>query len=194
MSYAWFRFYHEFSTDPKIQMLTETDQRRFVMILCLRCCNETVTLHDNQVAFQLRITPEEWLETKKLLMELDLVDDLNQPKNWDKRQFKSDHSKERVEKHRKRYGNAPDPEPDSDTYTEPEKKNGFLHASRLVNGVKYIPSLETCQKLMDITPGWDQNMLIDKYNAWHAGKETPGNPDAAFLGWAKRFTKGQRPR
>lgn len=71
---------------------------------------------------------------------------------------------------------------------------GFLHASGLVNGLRFVPTLETCQRLMDITPGWDQNMLIDKYNSWHKGHETPRNPDAAFLGWAKRFTKGQRPQ
>ncbi len=37
MSNAWFRLYHEFSADPKVQMLSEADQRRYIMLLCMRC-------------------------------------------------------------------------------------------------------------------------------------------------------------
>ena len=35
----WFRMYSEFATDPKVQMLGEADQRRYIMLLCLRCSN-----------------------------------------------------------------------------------------------------------------------------------------------------------
>ena len=96
MANAWFRFYHEFATDPKIQMLSESDQRRYVMLLCLRCSNDHVTLQDEEVAFQLRISNEEWEITKRVLTEKRLIDNDNQPVNWDKRQFKSDTSNERV--------------------------------------------------------------------------------------------------
>lgn len=98
----WFRMYHEFATDPKIQMLSESDQRRFVMLLCLRCSNEDVTLQDDQVAFQLRISNEDYAETKLSLVGLGLLDDENKPTAWNKRQFKSDSSAKRVAAHRER--------------------------------------------------------------------------------------------
>ena len=47
-SQQWFRFYAEFATDPKVQMLSEQDQRRFIMLLCLRCSNGDVTLHASE--------------------------------------------------------------------------------------------------------------------------------------------------
>lgn len=96
----WFRMYHEFATDPKVQMLSESDQRRFVMLLCLRCCNGHVTLQDADVAFQLRVSEPDWLETKGRLIARNLIDGSNKPTAWEVRQKVSDSSKSRVYKHR----------------------------------------------------------------------------------------------
>lgn len=97
---TWFRLYAEFATDPKVQMLSEADQRRFIMLLCMRCSNGDVTLHDEEVAFQLRVTDTEWGETKRRLITKNLIDDDNKPMAWEKRQRASDTSAERVAKHR----------------------------------------------------------------------------------------------
>lgn len=72
---------------------------------------------------------------------------------------------------------------------------GILHPVGFEVGgkVAFLPSLETCDRLMGVAPGWDQHLLIAKYNEWHQGQERPRNPQAAFLGWAKNFTKGRRP-
>ena len=43
MANPWFRLYSEFATDPKVQMMSESYQRRFIMLLCIRC-NGDVTL------------------------------------------------------------------------------------------------------------------------------------------------------
>jgi len=102
MSNPWFRLYHEFATDPKVQMLSETDQRRYIMILCLRCSNGDVTLRNDQVAFQLRISNEEWLESKAVFMAQGLITQDNNPTAWDKRQYASDSSTERVARHRQK--------------------------------------------------------------------------------------------
>lgn len=102
MSNPWFRMYHEFATDPKVQMLSEADQRRFIMLLCLRCSNDDVTLHDEEVAFQLRISADEYAQTKQRLMAKNLINADNTPVAWEKRQFASDSSAERVRKHRER--------------------------------------------------------------------------------------------
>jgi hypothetical protein len=45
----------------------------------------------------------------------------------------------------------------------------------------------------DIAPGWDRQWLLMRYQESTKGKPSPANIDAAFLGWAKKFTKGKRP-
>lgn len=99
-NYPWFRMYSEFATDPKVQKLSESYQRRFVMLLCMRCSNGCVTLHDEDVAFQLRISDAEWLETKTVFILKNLSDNDNNIIAWDKRQYISDSSATRVAKHR----------------------------------------------------------------------------------------------
>lgn len=102
MANAWFRMYSEFATDPKVQMLSEVNQRRYVMLLCMRCSNDNVTLHDEEVAFQLRVTDEEWMVTKATLMSKGMIDEDAKPCAWDKRQYISDSSTSRVAAYRER--------------------------------------------------------------------------------------------
>jgi len=47
-------------------------------------------------------------------------------------------------------------------------------------------------KLRTIAPAWDRQMLLAKFMAW-PGSKAADNLDAAFLGWAKKFTKGKPP-
>ena len=100
MANQWFRLYSEFATDPKVQMLSEADQRRFIMLLCFRCSNEHVTLQDEEVTFLLRVTSEEWARTKAVFLAKNLINEDNTPTAWEKRQFASDSSAARVAKHR----------------------------------------------------------------------------------------------
>lgn len=132
MKNAWFRLYAEFATDPKVQMMSEAYQRRLLMLFCLRCGNGDVTLHDDEVAFQLRISPDEWSETKAVFVSKGFIDEDGNILNWDKRQFISDTSNERVKRYRERKkqaeadGDMPDvtdcnvtvTPPDTDTDTE----------------------------------------------------------------------------
>lgn len=127
MSNAWFRLYSEFATDPKVQMLSESDQRRFIMLLCMRCSNGDVTLHDEEVAFQLRIGNDDWAQTKRTLIDKGLIDEGNKPAAWNKRQFVSDLSAARVAKHRAKVSrqakqpcNVTVTPPDTDTDTDTE--------------------------------------------------------------------------
>jgi hypothetical protein len=101
MANQWFRLYSEFSHDPKVQMLSEVNQRRLIMLFCIRC-NGNVTLQDEQVAFQLRISMDEWLVSKATFIDKNFINSDNEVLNWDKRQFVSDSSAERVAKHRER--------------------------------------------------------------------------------------------
>lgn len=112
MAQQWFRLYAEFATDPKVQLMSEIMQRRLIMLLCLRC-NGDVTLPETHVTFMLRITEKEWHETKELFISSGFIDNNNNILNWDKRQYKSDSSAERVAALRKRRCNV--------TVTPPEQ-------------------------------------------------------------------------
>jgi len=94
--------YTEFSTDPKVQMLSEVMQRRLVMVFCMRASNSLVTLHETEIAFQLRVSDDELKETKRLFVSKGFIDESWNVLNWDKRQFRSDSSAERVSRHREK--------------------------------------------------------------------------------------------
>lgn len=100
MANPWFRMYAEFSHDPKVQMLSESMQRRYVMLMCMRCSNDIVTLHETEIAFHMRITDVELAETKQLFINKGFIDNDWNLLNWEKRQFISDSSSERVKRHR----------------------------------------------------------------------------------------------
>jgi hypothetical protein len=99
MANAWLRLYAEFQSDPKVQMMSEAMQRRLVMLFCARCSD---MLHDDELAlaFLLRISQSELADTKALFIEKGFIDETWDLLNWDKRQFQSDSSTERVRKHR----------------------------------------------------------------------------------------------
>lgn len=100
MANPWFRLYSEFAHDPKIQMLPEAMQRRYVMLMCLRCSETLETLHETEIAFQLRLSEAELIETKQLFVSKNFIDKQWNLLNWDKRQFVSDSSTMRVRKYR----------------------------------------------------------------------------------------------
>jgi len=136
MANPWFRLYSEFAHDPKIQMLSEAMQRRYVMLMCLRCSETLETLHETEIAFQLRLSEAELIETKQLFISKNFIDKNWNLLNWDKRQFVSDSSTMRVAKHRnkkkqlsngdetlqKRPSNAIDTDTDTDTDKKQIKK------------------------------------------------------------------------
>ncbi|TXK26533.1 hypothetical protein FVQ98_14165 [Ottowia sp. GY511] len=112
--------------------MPEHMQRRLIMLMCLRCGNVLETLHETELAFHLRISDSELADTKALFMQKGFIDDAWNLLNWDKRQFKSDSSTDRVRAYRnknkasetlhetevKRSSNALDTDTDTDTDKE----------------------------------------------------------------------------
>jgi DNA-binding protein Fis len=133
MANPWFRLYSEFADDPKVQIMPEAMQRRLVMLMCSRCKGET--LHETQRAFQWRISREELNETKRIFVEHGFIDDDWTLRNWDRRQYVSDVSTERVRKHRQAKkqhetnGTVTVTPPDTETDTDTEKNNHTLSAT-----------------------------------------------------------------
>ena len=125
MANQWFRMYSEFATDAKVQMMSEAMQRRYLMLMCLRCSNALVTLHDEEIAFQLRISDEELAETKALFIKKGFIDSAWNLLNWEKRQFASDSSKERVAKHRALQKKKQEQAGNDDVTLQKQKANGL---------------------------------------------------------------------
>jgi hypothetical protein len=95
---TWFRFYHEWDSDPKVQMMPENMQRRLAMLFCWRCKEET--FQETRAAFHWRISLEEIAKTKAVFMENGFIDENWELLNWNRRQFLSDSSTDRVRRHR----------------------------------------------------------------------------------------------
>lgn len=133
MGNAWFRFYHEWDSDPKVQMMPEVMQRRLVMLFCWRCKGET--FHVTRAAFHWRVTEADLAETKELFMRQGFIDANWDLLNWNRRQFLSDSSTDRVRRHREALKHdetlhetvvpvtvtAPDTDTDTETDTEAKK-------------------------------------------------------------------------
>lgn len=180
----WFRMYGEFATDPKVQMMSEADQRRFIMLLCLRCSNDGVTLHETEIAFQMRITDEQWQATKSLFLSKGLITEDCQPTAWNKRQFVSDSSKARVAAHRakkKQQRNVTVAPPDTDTDTDlketppPAREDDFDSRVRFAMTADWQPSSKTFQAVllqMGITQqAFDQDQFLEFRSFWCASPD-----------------------
>lgn len=142
MSLPWFRMYSEFAGDPVVQSLAFEDQRHYVVLLCLKCGGtldrDLPNSHrDRIIARGLGLDMAAASEAKRRLQEVGLVDKNWHPIAWEKRQYSSDVSTDRVRKYRKnketgnvsetlqdRFGNAPEREQNrTDTETDTEKEN-----------------------------------------------------------------------
>ena len=132
MANQWFRLYSEFAHDPKIQMMPEPMQRRYIMLLCMRCSETLVTLHETEIAFQMRLSDDELAKTKELFLSKGFIDDDWNLTNWEKRQYASDSSTERVRKHRDKKKE----EPKQDETLQKRSSNGTEQNRTEQNRVK----------------------------------------------------------
>ena len=131
----WFRMYAEFGSDPKIQILSEAYQRRYVMILCLKCNGDIPGLTDKQVAYALNIRPCVAILTKKRLIEDGFIDEFWNPTAWEKRQYSSDTSAERMKLYRQRLKDqVPDVTTISDSVIDLDNKTTLIYTDTDTEG------------------------------------------------------------
>jgi hypothetical protein len=130
----WFRLYAEFAFDPKIQSMSETFQRRYIMLLCVTCNGDVKKITDEELACAMRISVDDLQKTKEVFINKGLITDGWMPRTWAQRQYLSDVSTPRVKKHRekkrnvsetlqkrKRNGNVTPPDTDTDTDTDTDQ-------------------------------------------------------------------------
>lgn len=98
----WFRLWHEWATDPKIQLMSEEMQRRHVMLLCLRRQCDPAIFTDEEIAKYMRIDMDELFKTKELFEKRGFIDNGWNVLAWEKRQFEHDSAAERMRKYRER--------------------------------------------------------------------------------------------
>lgn len=79
MDKHWFWMSDKFAIAPRVQTLSEKDQRRLVMLFCLNSNDGDVALQDSEVALHLRISEREWARTKRALYSKKLLGADNKP-------------------------------------------------------------------------------------------------------------------
>jgi len=122
----WFRFHHEALDDPKVQKLEPVLFKHWVNLLCIACRNDGKFPSHADMAFALRIDEIGLESVLDRLLIAGLIGvhkggangSYIAPNGWDKRQYKSDTSNERVKRYRQRYRNDTVTPPDTETDTE----------------------------------------------------------------------------
>lgn len=99
----WFRVYDDLVDDPKIQRLPGDVVKSLLNLWCLASQNDGLLPAVDDIAFKLRMKPAKVENLLSVLGECGLIDSDEtglRPHNWAGRQYQSDTSKERVQRHR----------------------------------------------------------------------------------------------
>ena len=169
----WFRFYHEALNDPKVQSLEPELFKHWVNLLCIASQHDGYLPEICNVSFLLRVTVSDVTCIIEALQGHGLIDvSSNQHAanykmhGWDKRQYKSDSSAERVRQHRKRKRNVTVTPPDTDTDTDNSIHvgNGVSDASLAESKIgKYTSEFEGFWSSFPETKGTSKK---DAFGAW----------------------------
>ena len=212
MSNPWFRMYAEFAHDPKVQMLPEVMQRRYVMLMCMRCSNALVTLQADEIAFHLRIDAAQLEETKALFLAKGFINEAWELLNWEKRQFSSDTSAQRVAKHRaakkaaeetarnghvtlpQQKSNALDTDTDTDTDTEEKRRAKATSKAEAKATASRLPAdwsasaddIEFCKaERPDLVPAQTEQRFRDYWIAQPGVKGRKADWPATWRNWVR---------
>lgn len=128
MSLPWLRLYAEAIDDEKLRLLAFEDRWHFIAHLCLKAKGildePDKSLRQRKIAVKLGVQLAELDEIQRRLRSVGLLDDDGQPIAWERRQYVSDSSAERmrVYRERKRNGDVTVTPPDTEADTETEEK------------------------------------------------------------------------
>jgi len=195
----WFRMYTEAVDDEKLRLLAFEDRWHYVAILCLKGQGllddeSDPQLRMRKIAVKMGVQLRELDEISRRLSEVGLVDkDTLQPIQWDRRQFKSDSSAERVKQHRERQKNQEDERlkqgcnvtvtpPETETDTDKEVRVGKT-------GKRFVPPTpdevrEYCKERQNLL---DAERFVDFYESkgWMVGKSKMKDWKAAVRNWER---------
>ncbi len=121
----WFRFYDDAINDPKILKLSDKQHRVWVGLLCIASKNNGQLPSLDDLSLMIRMKPEKLFEVIESLIISGLIDQnemILSPHNWDKRQYKSDSSTERVKRFRNVTSTVSETGPETEQIQTTEKK------------------------------------------------------------------------
>jgi len=125
----WFRIYIEAKDDPKLHLhLSDRLFRRWFKLMCIAAANEPRGFLPDMkgIAFGLQVSLTEAEKTIETMLAVRLVDRLPAGDliihGWDKRQFESDTSTERVKRFRERSKTVPSNVPETPDETDQRQK------------------------------------------------------------------------
>src|ERR1043165_3802371 len=103
---AWLRLYDTLPDDPKVQLLAPELFRTWINLLCVAKRNNGRLGPVTDLAFTLRLSPQQITDQLDGLIKAQLIDKLPSgcftPHNWKKFQFASDDAAARMRRYRKR--------------------------------------------------------------------------------------------
>lgn len=166
MSNSWFRFYNEVLNDPKVQNLEEWIFKIWINCLCVASLYDgrLGTLHD--VSFALRETKERVSLAFHTLIEFRFIvtiDETFHMRSWNKRQYISDSSTERVRKYRKRFKNVTVTPPDSDSDSDSEVDTKEVSTKRTRKKNSYPEEFESFWKIYPVNAA-SKSEALKSYN------------------------------
>ena len=124
----WFRFYADAMRNPKVLRLSDKDFRLWVGLMAIASENGGKNPHDNDLKLVLGMRLDHLKGGLNRLIRgglIDAIDDGYEPHQWNKYQYKSDTSTDRVQKHREKRNVSVTP-PDTETDTEVIAPNGAI--------------------------------------------------------------------
>ena len=189
----WFRLYDDVLNDPKVQRLNGELFKLWINVLCIASKHGGVLPSLDDLAFELRLPKLACKAEIDMLRAAGLIDGDKKlkPHGWEKRQFKSDTSTDRVKRFRERSRNvaetvsetAPDTDTETDTETYKKKENTKERKSRSAGSAEF-------EKFWNVYPrkvgkgqamkAWSKAtvkaspvLIIASVEAWRGSKDFP---------------------
>lgn len=215
----WFRFHADAMRNPKVGRLSDKEFRLWVELLCVAADNDGLIPCLDDLKHVLKRRLDHLSTGVDRLISVGLIECLEDgyaPHDWNKSQYKSDVSTDRVKKHREKR-NVSETPPDTDTDTETEtykepkgssaSEDAPLTASELLNdwnelaGELGLPKAEAmskarkaaflarCREFPGLEP-WRRAFASIRGSPFLRGQNDKGwKADIDFLLQAKSFTK-----
>lgn len=139
----WFRLYDDVLNDPKVQRLDGDTFKFWINMLCIASKRGGVLPSIEDMAFEMRVSVLVCTMKIDALKTAGLVDGDKRlrPHGWEKRQYKSDTSTERVKRFRERSSNVAvtvdETGPDTDTDTEQKQIKKTNKKSRSASSAEF---------------------------------------------------------
>lgn len=139
----WFRLYDDVLNDPKVQRLDGDTFKFWINMLCIASKRGGVLPSIEDMAFEMRVSVLVCTMKIDVLKVAGLLDGDKRlrPHGWDKRQYKSDTSTERVKRFRERSSNVAvtvdETGPDTDTDTEQKQIKKTNKKSRSASSAEF---------------------------------------------------------